>query len=408
MVKHERYLVIADDFTGSNDTGVQIRRRGVPVGVVLSADSLQDDCSYVIDTESRALPPEEAYKTLSEHLAKVEFSSFRHVLKKVDSTLRGSIGAEVAAVEAVMKPDWILFAPALPDLGRTTEGAVHKLNGVPVAQTEMARDPSAPVRQDNVQALLQEVFSEPVRHISIQELEGGKLDFSGARIFASDAASNGHLDVLVKSALASGKRILWVGSAALADALLRTEHTVCPALAVVASLSQVSREQLLWAQKQGAQLVCVPMDDLILRRKSPEQIAQEAVEFLQNGKDVLLASSASVDREEGFAKTDKAASEAGMDPKDVCVITQETMGRIARLILDACRPSGVFLTGGDTAISFIRSLEASGSWIDTELALGIPMMRLRGGPFDGLKIVTKAGAFGGQDAISYALRKLKE
>ena len=28
-----KYLIIADDFTGSNDTGVQLRRRGYPTKV---------------------------------------------------------------------------------------------------------------------------------------------------------------------------------------------------------------------------------------------------------------------------------------------------------------------------------------------------------------------------------------
>ena len=49
-----------------------------------------------------------------------------------------------------------------------------------------------------------------------------------------------------------------------------------------------------------------------------------------------------------------------------------------------------------------------GSSIVTEIAVGIPMMRLSGGPFAGLKVVTKAGAFGKEDAITFALRKLKE
>ncbi|HHY52527.1 MAG TPA: four-carbon acid sugar kinase family protein, partial [Clostridiales bacterium] len=77
-------------------------------------------------------------------------------------------------------------------------------------------------------------------------------------------------------------------------------------------------------------------------------------------------------------------------------------------VLEQFRPRGVFLTGGDTAISFMRALEASGSMIQTEILVGIPMMRLRGGPWDGLKIITKAGAFGREDAIDFALRKLKE
>lgn len=36
------------------------------------------------------------------------------------------------------------------------------------------------------------------------------------------------------------------------------------------------------------------------------------------------------------------------------------------------------------------------------------MMKLRGGEFEGLRVITKAGAFGRDDTITYSLRKLKE
>ncbi|MGI6403569.1 MAG: four-carbon acid sugar kinase family protein [Oscillospiraceae bacterium] len=409
MKQNSRYLVIADDFTGANDTGVQICRRGLPVSVVLSSDGVKtDDCSYVIDTESRALSKTETQEKLTRQLQSVDFSSFHHVIKKVDSTLRGNIGVEIAATQAVMNADLVLFAPALPSLGRTTKNAVHMLNQVPITQTEMARDPKTPVREDNIQVILQKAFSQPVRHIGLQEIESGTIDFSGATICTADATSNHHLELLVQAALQTGRRILWCGTAAIADVLLGLERNIPPALAVIASLSQVSNQQLLWAQKQGAALVSVPVNQLILGQVTPEEIAAQSLAFLKEGKDVLLASAASVDRKTGLANADRAAQEKGMALEQVSFYTQDVIGTIARLILEQFRPSGVFLTGGDTAIAFMRSLEASGSMIQTEILVGIPMMRLRGGPWDGLKLITKAGAFGREDAIDYALRKLKE
>ena len=47
----ERYLIIADDFTGSNDTGVQLRRRGFPTEVLFCGKPMGADRSIVIDTE---------------------------------------------------------------------------------------------------------------------------------------------------------------------------------------------------------------------------------------------------------------------------------------------------------------------------------------------------------------------
>jgi uncharacterized protein YgbK (DUF1537 family) len=43
-----------------------------------------------------------------------------------------------------------------------------------------------------------------------------------------------------------------------------------------------------------------------------------------------------------------------------------------------------------------------------EVITGIPLMKLTGGEFNGLKIITKAGAFGKNEAIEYCMRKLKE
>jgi uncharacterized protein YgbK (DUF1537 family) len=88
--------------------------------------------------------------------------------------------------------------------------------------------------------------------------------------------------------------------------------------------------------------------------------------------------------------------------------TQDLMGKLALRVLEGAPVSGLFLSGGDTAISCFEKAGALGSSIVTEIAAGIPLMRLIGGRFDGLKVVTKAGAFGREDAVFYALRKLRE
>lgn len=51
---------------------------------------------------------------------------------------------------------------------------------------------------------------------------------------------------------------------------------------------------------------------------------------------------------------------------------------------------------------------ADGSEILSEIMVGIPLIQVKGGEFDGLKLVTKAGAFGADNAIAFAMRKLKE
>lgn len=402
-----RYLIVADDFTGANDTGVQLKRRGVPTSVVFSSEFIASEGSFVLDTESRALGPEEAAAAVRAGLKGVDLTAFGRVMKKVDSTLRGSVAAEIKAVDELYGSELVVFAPALPDLGRTTVGGVHLLKGIPITRTELAKDPKTPVTEDNITKLLEAVYDEPVTHISEDQVSAGEIDFSGGRVFTCDSATNADLRSVIQAAVATGKRTLWVGTAAMADHLLGVEVDVPPALAVVASVSAVSREQVNFAAGEGIPLVSVPIPELLTGEQRMETYVAQTVALLKEGKDAILASSASCNRAE-LDRSVAVGEKLNMTREQVSGYTQMVMGKMTRAILEQTPISGMFLTGGDTALGFFMEARSLGSSIVTEIAVGIPMMRLSGGPFAGLKVVTKAGAFGKEDAITFALRKLKE
>ena len=97
-----------------------------------------------------------------------------------------------------------------------------------------------------------------------------------------------------------------------------------------------------------------------------------------------------------------------MGRDEVAEFTGNAISDVAADILDAVKVSGLFLSGGDTAIHFIDAVKATGAEIVFELTVGIPMMRLSGGRFDGLKVITKAGAFGTEEVLPTIMRKLAE
>ena len=66
------------------------------------------------------------------------------------------------------------------------------------------------------------------------------------------------------------------------------------------------------------------------------------------------------------------------------------LGDVVQEVLKTGNISGIFITGGDTAINVIQKLSAFGSLIIEEIETGVPYVRLLGGP--GLKIY-KSGAF---------------
>ena len=75
------------------------------------------------------------------------------MFKKIDSTLRGPVAAELAAVRRQLPGHRILFCPANPAAGRTVEHGQLLVRGVPVLATEFARDPAAPVREGDLRRI---------------------------------------------------------------------------------------------------------------------------------------------------------------------------------------------------------------------------------------------------------------
>jgi len=402
-----RYLIIADDFTGANDTGVQLTRRGIRTSVSLMPQGIGDDRnSHVLDTESRGLSAKAAADKVASMIRPLDFAKFGRVIKKVDSTLRGSIAAEIKAVDTAFASELIVFMPALPALGRTTVDGMHRLGGVRITETELAKDPKNPVTDDHLVSILKGVYDEEIGLVTIAQIRGGDLALDGKRIWAADAETNQDMQQVMAAALATGKRVLWVGTAAIADNLLEMEACLQPSMALVTSVSDVSRGQVRHCEEAGVKLVTVPVHEL-LGGGDQGIYAARTLELLGERKDVILLSSSSYDRDE-IAKNDAAGERLGMDRHQVGEATQRLMAGIARSVIERQRISGLFLTGGDTAIGFFEQVGASGSEILGEVSTGIPMMKLNGGVFDGLKVITKAGAFGNADAIAYALRKLKE
>lgn len=403
----DRYLIIADDFTGANDTGVQLRRRGVPVEVMFHAEGVEENSnSIVLDTESRGMEGSKAAAYTQELIKNIDFEAYQYVIKKVDSTLRGNVAEEIAAVDKCFKSELIIFAPALPDLNRTTEDGIQKLNGVPISETEMAKDLKKPVTEDNLKNILEKVFDEKIIQVGLEEAQNGFM-LDGARIYTFDAILNSDLIKIISCAKKCKKRILWVGTAAIADNIMNLEQKTSPSFCVCGSVSTVTNSQVKAAELAGVKLVQIPIPEFLKGNNEDTGYVAKCVEYLKADKDVILLSSASYDRDEVNCSIE-AGIACNMDLLDISNYTQNIIGSIAEKVLEAASVSGVFLTGGDTAIGFLQKIGAKGSYILSEIAVGIPMMQVIGGKFDGLKVITKAGAFGKEDAITYGLRKLKE
>ncbi len=403
---NETFFIVADDFTGSNDSGVQIAKRGIPIRVVLDAKGISDNgMSFVLDTESRNIDSSSAFQIVTSQLTCMKHIPFDHLIKKVDSTIRGNIGPELAATSQILQPDIIIFAPAFPETGRTTVNGVQLLNGVPICKTELADDPIKPVTEDYLPNILKEAFDEPIHLYSLDELRSGNLKkISGCRIFCFDIQTPDDMDLMVRSVRFWGKKILWSGSAGIVNSLIRQTIHHAPVLAVVGSISETSRQQLYACKAAGIPVLPIQTEAL-LRGADWKDLANQAVQTLQQNKDLVITTSYS---RNDYTSAVDTGIEMGMSKEEVSAYTRNLLADLILYIGKRVSLGGLFLTGGDTAIGFIQKSGATGSTICREIMPGVPLMQVNGGIFDNMYLITKAGAFGAQNTIIQSINSLKE
>src|SRR6184192_643781 len=111
--------VIADDLTGAADTGIAFALAGIPTFVAFGEKSPPDNARIVaFDTDSRAIAADAAASRAGAAATRACERGTRTVYKKIDSTLRGNVGAEIAAIFRAMTERGgravVIASPAFP------------------------------------------------------------------------------------------------------------------------------------------------------------------------------------------------------------------------------------------------------------------------------------------------------
>lgn len=169
---------LADDLSGALDAAAGFFHAGRRVTVAWgeSAGRGGSDGVVGITTETRNASEELAARVVGDAMAQARAEGGRLLYKKIDSTLRGPIVAELRAVMSAWPEARVLFAPANPAAGRTVRNGVLLVRGTPVSETEFARDPVWPARESALRKLLGGL---PPERIVIPDIET-EADLAGA------------------------------------------------------------------------------------------------------------------------------------------------------------------------------------------------------------------------------------
>jgi uncharacterized protein YgbK (DUF1537 family) len=427
-----RFAIIADDLSSATDCGAQVVRSGLSVVVPLGGYSLplQAPPAQVIsvDTDSRSLSADDAYSKVKAAAQQLVAEGWTHFYKSVDSTLRGNLGAEIEAVLAVVEADCAVIAPAFPKYGRTTAGGVQHLHGRPLHETEFGTDPTAPVKDADIARRLSEGSPRQTGRLTLDQVRAGLMQIKntlqglladGVQLVVVDIAEQEDLKRICLGLSGSDLRIVWVGSTGLAEFVplafgvaattdtVRQDHTTDPrpALALVGSASETTREQLRYAEThQGLNVIHLDPARLIQNKAAELTEATEKIHAaLTSGSDVALVMRASRDE---IAATQQLGSALNMSAPQVAQSIVHGLAEVASQLVHEGSLSGIVATGGDTANALCNALGAQALEILGEVEAGIPVMRLLGE--QSLPLVTKAGGFGSPAAMGEALVKVKQ
>ena len=257
-------LIIADDLTGANATGVLLHKAGYSAYTVLQLDGakgIQSECDCLLyPTNSRSRTSEEAYRRVFEATKKLKSVDTKVYAKRIDSTLRGNLGRETDAMLDALGGNYTaLVAPSFPSSGRIVCGGYMLVNSVPLHKTSAAVDPKNPIDTSRVENIFRRQSKYPVESVDLGELRKGKayvaeritaLAKEGIRTILFDCITDDDLELIAGAGTAAGIPFISVGPGPFTAALVkstvvpRTKNEDGSVLLVIGSVNAVAKTQI--------------------------------------------------------------------------------------------------------------------------------------------------------------------
>ncbi|WP_342320732.1 four-carbon acid sugar kinase family protein [Kosakonia sp. BYX6] len=404
QLANQQIVILADDFTGANDAGVSLALAGMQVEVALMAGIARQAQAVIYNSDSRALSKDEAHARV---VALIDDIITRHapgwLVKKIDSTLRGNIGAEVAAMRQACNTAAVIVAPAFPAAGRTTHNGQCYVNGVLLTNTEFATDPKTPVTSADIGSLLEATC----RYLKPADVAAALAEatIDAPQLLVVDAETDADLDAIIQQVMSAGVAPLLVGSAGLCDALARalSARKSSPVLAIVGSMSEIAQQQLAHASEHP-RVARLLIDIETVFSGNPDSYRQQIVEALEQGKHCLVHTCPDA---QARHQIEALCSRLGLSRSELGERICTFLADLTRDVLGEVTPAALYLSGGDVAVAVAKALGATGFRIHGQAAGCVPWGHFLGCEWQ-RPVMTKAGGFGDETTLLKVLHFIEE
>jgi D-threonate/D-erythronate kinase len=405
-------LVIADDLTGATEVALALADVGLGNLAWLWKDEGSPPDGHVcsVNLDTRDLQADEACLRLAEFFCRCQDLRFRTIFKKVDSTARRHIAAEIDVCLRSPEFDAVVVALAAPDDQRNTLNGIHRVGNIPVDQTPFARDLALPTA--HLPTLLTAGTTRTCLHVPMATIRKGVDAISAAIAFPQDAErpiismdceTRDDLHSIALAIIQSSKRILPIGSAAMFRELIGISTnplsprwigfaktpvidvlSTYPILVVCGSLQPVTRRQIKRLLSESS------------------VVAVEHVEACECANAEILVKAIEQGRIAVISTPELRENQENSESRIASLIAS-----LVQTVLVRKRPKGLIVVGGNTSNAVINKLGAEGLRILDRLSPVVPVLEIVGGPFCGLPIITKGGGVGAEDILIDAVAALQ-
>lgn len=425
-------IVIADDLTGANATGVLLKKEGFDSLTLLRESAAKSaslpDCDCLITpTDSRAIPSEEAYERVASTLKLLKGPEVLHYAKRIDSTLRGNLGSETDAFLDVLGGEYMaVCVPCFPSSGRIIVGGHLLVNGVPLRKTEAAHDPKCPIHTTNAAELLRSQSKYPTAAVPLDVVHDGaerlgrvlrELRAQGVRNLVIDSVTTEDMETVAQALLLERIPAVSVDpgpfTAILAKHLLPAQHeSKAKILCVIGSVNGVAGKQTrrllntLPVQAEFMDIAAI-LDGGTERETEICRLTEALLHRRETG-DLLAVVGCGIDPDRRVP-FEPYLEKTGLDAEALSERINSAFAEVAMAVALADeRFRGIYSTGGDITAAIHRAAGTVGLRLITEVVplagYGIAM----GGKLDGRAFISKGGMVGDENAMVTCVKYLQE
>lgn len=427
-------IIIADDLTGANASGVLLLDVGMKITTSLVNDidshwleKYADSDGIAIPTNSRADQTEIAYEKVNK-LGKLFKSQTSCTFnKRIDSTLRGNVGTEINALLDAFDEKRIAFVvPSYPASKRVCVGGFMLVDGVLLQNTSVAKDPKTPVSQSRVKGIIEEQTDRKVGEVLIDVIEKGKdailesvntLIDEGVEIVVFDALTDEQIDRIAEAVHDYKTPYITVGPGPFVKSISKCKRNLLnkemhkKILMVIGSVTELTRTQIRYLMVKE-NVLYQHLDALMLLEKCEDdtyltQVAQGIIEHT-NGYEMVCVTTTDI-YEDYLINLKEEADKRGIDIEAASARINLSLAKITKHIIVADqRFTGLFSSGGDTTVAITDIFGGSALEISGEILPLAVYGVLYNDAGKVINIATKGGLIGDKDGLYKCVNHLRK